>query len=33
MFVCMASRKSAKPDPLVVHTDFEQRAELLAMPA
>ena len=30
MFVCMASHKSAEPDSLVVRTDFEQRAELLA---
>jgi len=30
MFVCMASHKSAEPGSLVVRTDFEQRAELLA---
>jgi hypothetical protein len=30
MFVCMCSHKSAEPDSLVVRTDFEQRAELLA---
>jgi hypothetical protein len=30
MFVCMASHKSAEPDSLVLRTDFEQRAELLA---
>jgi hypothetical protein len=29
-FVCMSSHKSAEPDSLVVRTDFEQRAELLA---
>jgi len=29
-FVCMASHQSAEPDSLVVRTDFEQRAELLA---
>jgi hypothetical protein len=30
VFVCMSSHKSAEPDSLVVRTDFEQRAELLA---
>jgi hypothetical protein len=30
MFVCLPSHKSAEPDSLVVRTDFEQRAELLA---
>lgn len=30
MFVCVPSHKSAEPDSLVVRTDFEQRAELLA---
>jgi hypothetical protein len=29
-FVCMSSHKSAEPDSLVVRTDLEQRAELLA---
>ncbi len=29
-FVCMSSHKSAEPNSLVVRTDFEQRAELLA---
>jgi hypothetical protein len=33
MLVCMASHKSAEPDSLVVRTDFEQRAELLAADA
>jgi hypothetical protein len=30
MFVCLPSHKSAEPDSIVVRTDFEQRAELLA---
>jgi hypothetical protein len=30
MFACLPSHKSAEPDSLVVRTDFEQRAELLA---
>jgi hypothetical protein len=30
MFVCLPSHKSAEPGSLVVRTDFEQRAELLA---
>lgn len=30
MFVCMAAHKSAEPESLVVRTDFDQRAELLA---
>jgi hypothetical protein len=30
MFVCLPSHKSAEPDSLVVRTEFEQRAELLA---
>jgi hypothetical protein len=30
MFVCLPSHKSAEPDSLVLRTDFEQRAELLA---
>ena len=29
-FVCMSSHSSAEPDSLVVRTDFEQRAELIA---
>ena len=29
-FVCMSSHSSADPDSLVVRTDFEQRAELIA---
>jgi hypothetical protein len=30
MLVCLAAHKSAEPDSLVVRTDFEQRAEMLA---
>lgn len=30
MLACMASHKSAEPDSLVIRTDFEQRADLLA---
>jgi hypothetical protein len=30
MFACLPSHKSAEPDSLVIRTDFEQRAELLA---
>jgi hypothetical protein len=30
MFACLSSHKSAEPGSLVVRTDFDQRAELLA---
>ena len=30
MFACLPSHKSAEPNSLVIRTDFEQRAELLA---
>jgi hypothetical protein len=30
MFACLPSHKSAEPDSLVVRTDFDERAELLA---
>jgi hypothetical protein len=33
MFACQAAHKSAEPDSLVVRTDFDQRAEMLAAAA